>query len=118
MTNSFLPVLEGSLILVGARPSDAELRALPPRTLLVQPEAGLARQLSRQVAGTAGVSLHPMALGRENARAELRVRNLEGMSSLHPVTDEMRALLPGLRETARQEVRKITVAELLEEAGP
>lgn len=106
------------MILVGARHGDLGWCDRAARVVVVQPEAGLARQLSRQVAGRAGVSLHPVALGRKAARAELRVRNLEGMSSLHPVTDEMRALLPGLRETARQEVRKIAVAELLDEAGP
>ncbi|MGA0543427.1 hypothetical protein [Neotabrizicola sp. VNH66] len=85
--------------------------------MLIQPETGLSRALSKATDGQSGISLHPVALGAANGTAVLRVMNLSEMNSLRPANAEMRSLLPGLREVAQQELRKIDGAELLKQAG-
>ncbi len=113
----FSQVPKGTLILIGARQGDLERHPLAARTILVQPEAGMARVLSREAATWPGASLHPVALGCESAAKSLRVMNMGEMNSLRPGTSALLALLPGLREVSRQEVRMITLADLLDQVG-
>lgn len=107
----------GSIILVGAGEDDLAWRDRALRVVLVQPEAELAGRLAAAARDLTGVSVHPVALGRSAGEAVLRVMNFADLTALRPMTDRLRALLPGLREIARQDVTRITVAGLLEQAG-
>jgi FkbM family methyltransferase len=113
-------LVPATLLIAGTRagePLDGPRIRAAGRIILVEPEERRAAALTRQAHGDPRITLHRAALGAEDGPGVLHVMNFAGMSSLRPASPALQRLLPGLRETARQEVRRLSVARLLADAG-
>ena len=113
-------LVPATLLIAGTRAGellDAPWIQAAGRIILVEPEEHRAAALARQANGDPRITIHKAALGSEDGLGILHVMNFAGMSSLRPASPALQRLLPGLRETTRYEVRRLSVARLLADSG-
>ncbi len=113
-----------TLILIGAPQIDVEAPALKAalagpaqKIVLLESDPDLAATLDETYAERSGLKVIAAAVASKGGKAEMVSYNQPGLRSLRAPSPYLQQIFPGLKPRRKTEIRRITVKQMLQQAG-